>query len=70
MDDEIPTKILKISTPYSLSPLTYICNKVPSTVVFPDILKYWEIKPLSKKGDKKVFLTTGPFPYLPPLKTH
>jgi len=25
--DEIPTKILKVSTPFITSPLTYICNK-------------------------------------------
>ena len=50
--DEISTKIFKISTLYILSPLAYICNKVLSTGVFPDTLKYLEIKPLLKKGDK------------------
>ena len=50
--DEISTKILKSSTPYILSPLTYICNKVLSTGVFPDRQKYLEIKPLFMKGDK------------------
>jgi len=50
--DEILTKILKISTPYILSLLTYACNNVLSTGVFPDRLKYWEIKTLFKKVDK------------------
>jgi len=32
--DEIPIKILKISLPYIMSPLTYICNR-SSTGIFP-----------------------------------
>jgi len=35
-----------------LSPLPYICNKVLSTGLFPNRLKYSEIKLLFKKGDK------------------
>jgi Notch-like protein len=50
--DKILTEILKISTPYILSLLTYICNRVLSAEVFPSRLKYWEIKPLFKKVDK------------------
>ena len=34
--DEISSKILKVCAPYILSSLTYIFNKVLSTVVFPD----------------------------------
>ena len=33
--DGIPTKILKISTPFITSPLTYICNKSLSSGIFP-----------------------------------
>ena len=50
--DEIPTKLLKLSFPFILSPLTHICNKSLSLGIFPDRLKYSEIKPLFKKGDK------------------
>jgi hypothetical protein len=50
--DEMLTKILRISTPYILSFLTYVCNKVLSKGVFPNRLKYWEIKLLFKKVDK------------------
>jgi hypothetical protein len=32
--DEIPTTILKISTPYISSPLTYICNRSLSSGIF------------------------------------
>ena len=28
--DEIPRKIVKLSAPFIISPLTYICNKSPS----------------------------------------
>jgi hypothetical protein len=45
-------KILKISAPFIRSPLTYICNRIFSTGVFPSLLKYAEIKPLFKNGDR------------------
>jgi len=50
--DEISSRILKISTPYVLSPLTYIFNKILSTGIFSDRLKFSEMKPLYQKGDK------------------
>jgi len=50
--DEISTKLLKLSSPFILSPLTHICNKSLSLGIFPDRLKYSEVKPLFKKGDK------------------
>ena len=49
--DEIPTKILKLNVPYILSLLTYLCNLI-STGTFPTRLKFAEIKPLHKKGEK------------------
>ena len=49
--DEISTRILKMSAPYILSPLTFISNKTLSTVIYPDRLKYSEVKPLHKKGN-------------------
>jgi hypothetical protein len=50
--DEISSRILKASTPCVLSPLTYIFNKILSTSISPDRLKFSEVKPLYKKGDK------------------
>ena len=50
--DEIPLKILKISTPYIISPLIYLCNKSMITGIFPTWLKYSQIVPVYKKGDK------------------
>jgi hypothetical protein len=38
--DEVSSKLLKICASYISSPLTYICNKVISTGIFPDHLKY------------------------------
>ena len=49
--DEISTLILKLSVPYIVSPLTYICNAILNSGVFPDRLKYAIIKPIFKKGD-------------------
>ena len=53
--DEISTEILKASAPYILSPLTYIGDKILSTRIFPDRLKFSKIKPLFKKGDTTNF---------------
>jgi hypothetical protein len=55
--DEIPLKILKLSDPFIISPLTYICNISLSSGVFPERLKHALIKPVYKKGDK--LLTTN-----------
>jgi Notch-like protein len=50
--DEIPLRILKISMPFITSPLTYLCNKSVSKGSFPARLKYSQIIPIFKKGDK------------------
>jgi len=64
--DKISTCVLKLSTPYIISPLTYICNAILNTGTFPDRLKYAIIKPIFKKGDdqditnyRPVFLPTS-----------
>ena len=44
--DEITTTILKISSPFIVSPLKYTCKRMLSTATFPDRLKYSEIKPI------------------------
>jgi hypothetical protein len=50
--DEISTRIIQLSAPYVVSPLTYICNIIMNTGIFPDRLKYAIIKPIYKKmGD-------------------
>jgi hypothetical protein len=50
--EEISTKLLKISSPLIISAIKYYQQ---------DSLKYSEIKPLHKKGDKKIQLTTDPY---------
>jgi len=50
--DWISTKLLKVSSNYITSPLTYICNKVILSGIFPDRLKYSIVKPALKKGDR------------------
>jgi hypothetical protein len=51
--DEISVKILKLSTQFISSPLSHICNKLLSSGIFSCRLKYTEVVPLFKKGDKK-----------------
>jgi hypothetical protein len=50
--DEIPVKILKNSIHYIVSPLSYIINRLVTTGIFPDRLKFAEVKPIYKKGHK------------------
>jgi hypothetical protein len=50
--DEIPMKILKLSMPFTASPLTCICNRSLSTGIFPSRLKYSQIHPIYKKGER------------------
>jgi len=50
--DEISNRVLKLSSPFIISPLTYICNAVLKSGVFPDRLKYAIVKPIYKKGSK------------------
>jgi hypothetical protein len=52
--DLISLRVLKLSTPYISSPLSYICNKIMQSGVFPERLKYSIIKPLYNKGDKSL----------------
>ena len=47
--DEIP---IKISLPFIISPLTYIFNRMLSTGTFPTPLKFSQINPIFKKGNK------------------
>jgi hypothetical protein len=50
--DEISTKIIKISKPCIISPLTNTCNKMLAQVNYPERLKFSLIKPIYKSGDK------------------
>ena len=47
--DQISSRIIKVSTPYILSPLTFTFNKILSTGTFPERQKYSEVKTLHKK---------------------
>jgi len=51
--DEISNRIIKLTAPFIISPLTHICNAVLSIGVFPERLKYAVVKPIFKKGNKQ-----------------
>jgi len=48
----IRTKLLKLSMHYISSPLTYVCNRMLSSGIFPTRLKFAQAKRIFKKGDK------------------
>ena len=62
--DEISSRILKIDAPYILSPLTHIFNKILSNGIFPERLKFSEVKPLFKKGLSTEFSNYRPISLL------
>jgi len=47
--NDISNRIIKLTAPFIIPPLTYICNAVLSTGCFPDRLKYAVVKPIFKK---------------------
>jgi hypothetical protein len=61
---EISLRLLKISAPYILSPLTHIFNKILCTGIFPERFKFSEIKPLFKKGSATEFSNYRPISLL------
>ena len=50
---EISNHIIKQTAPLIIAPLTYICNAVLGTGVYPDTLKYAIVKPIFKKRNKQ-----------------
>jgi hypothetical protein len=50
--DAITIRIIKSSIPFIILPLTYICNAVLCTGIFPDRLKHAIVKPVFKKGNR------------------
>jgi hypothetical protein len=56
-------KVLKISTPCIMSPLTHITNKTLSTGTFPSRLKYAQINPIFKDGERTSIKIIDQSPY-------
>jgi hypothetical protein len=50
--DEISSKVLKSSMPFILSPLIHIRNRSLSTGTYPTRLKYSQVHPIYKKGER------------------
>ena len=50
--DEVPSWIVKLSMAFISSPLIYICNTMLSTGTLPTWLKFSQVFPLFKKGNK------------------
>jgi hypothetical protein len=63
--DEISVNILKFSSPYFNSPLCHICNKIFSSGMFAERLKYAVIKPVFKSGGRSDVSNYRPISLLP-----
>jgi hypothetical protein len=65
--DEIPIKVLKSCKHFIISPLSYIINRSLATGIFPDRLKFSEIKPIFKNGDRSLTSNYRPISLLTSL---
>jgi len=63
--DGISIKLMKQSISYISSPLTHMCNLMMSSGVHPERLKYAEIKPFYKQGNKMDITNYRPVSLLP-----
>jgi hypothetical protein len=50
--DEVPVWTVKLSIPFILLPLIFIINRMLSSGIFPSRLKFSQISPIFKKGNK------------------
>jgi Notch-like protein len=50
--DDVPSKIVKLSMPLISSPLIHICNRKLFTGTLPTCLKFSQILPILKKGNR------------------
>jgi hypothetical protein len=62
--DEISNRILKVSAPFIVPPLTSILNKALLKGIFPDRMKFSIIKPLYKNGSKYDMANYRPISFL------
>jgi hypothetical protein len=62
--DEIAIEVLKSCKHVIISPLTYIIYRSLATGIFPDRLKYSEIKPIYKSGEKNLVCNYRPISLL------
>ena len=63
--DNIGLKILKVSAPFSVSPVTYIFNRIIDSGIYPNILKNAKVSPIFKSGENVSLQITSLYLYYP-----
>jgi hypothetical protein len=49
--DNIGPKIPKVSAPFSVSPVTYMFNRIIDSGIYPNIFKNAKVSPIFKSGE-------------------
>ena len=65
--DNIGPRILKLCSPYIVSSLTYIFNKIIDSGIFPDFLKNAQVSPIYKDGERCLATNYRPISVLPTI---
>ena len=63
--DNIEPKILKISAPFSVSPVTYMFNRIIDSGIYPNIFKNAKVSPIFKSGENVFLQITSLYLYYP-----
>ena len=63
--DNIEPKILKVSAPFSVSPVTYMFNRIIDSGIYPNIFKNAKVSPIFKSGENVSLQITSLCLYFP-----
>jgi hypothetical protein len=63
--DNIEPKILKVSAPFSVSPVTYMFNRIIDSGIYPNIFKNAKVSPIFKSGENVSLQITSLYLYYP-----
>lgn len=65
--DDIPIKVIKLTSEFLSEPISYVINQCFETGTFPEVFKIAKIHPLFKNKDKYTISNYRPISILPTI---